>query len=289
MRPLPEDHVLRAGQLAAPMHGVHNGVRELILMPQRDWGLVFQRDKTPGKGAEWTAIESIFSMVYENRRAGHRLSHPFAKRQQRDATGHVHVGRVKYDGNWNCEPRSWEPLATHLFNATGKQLVLRELNFHEIASADVALVHLSGVEAVTFKESQLEAIGRYVNNGGTVLVETVGGRGNFSVRTQEQLSAYLQRVSAPLEDSPIITGKGLLERGGFDNRRVVYRAYSVIRFGLRRPSLAAFKQGQRPAIIVSHEDLSLGALGVRHRDINGYRPQSARQLLCNVLLYAAGE
>ena len=70
-------------------------------------------------------------------------------------------------------------------------------------------------------------------------------------------------------------------------RIIIADDHEVVRFGLRRrPTLAAIMRDERPAIIISHEDLSLGALGVRHRVINGYRPDSARNLLSNVLLYA---
>ena len=55
---------------------------------------------------------------------------------------------------------------------------------------------------------------------------------------------------------------------------------------LPKPRLAAITVGSRPAVIFSHEDISLGLVGVRHWHVMGYEPFSARRLATNILLAA---
>ena len=75
--------------------------------------------------------------------------------------------------------------------------------------------------------------------------------------------------------------------GGTDVTRVTYRSYTQLQGSPGTgPSLAAIFVGERPAVIISARDLSVGALGSRHYRVNGYAPDSARDLLSNLLLWA---
>jgi len=68
---------------------------------------------------------------------------------------------------------------------------------------------------------------------------------------------------------------------------VTYRAFSILNLGVDHvPRLAAYRINGRPALVVSHEDLSLGAMGLRRAGINGYSSESARNLLINLFLFA---
>ena len=95
---------------------------------------------------------------------------------------------------------------------------------------------------------------------------------------------------AGFRSGPVLDGADEGLAGGEDNRRVVYRTYSVIHVAPRTTSrLAAFVVNDRPAVIISYEDLSLAVLGVRHWGINGYNTESARRLVSNMLLAADSE
>ncbi len=164
------------------------------------------------------------------------------------------------------------------------------LDLAEIGKSDVKLIHLTGVEALTLSDAQAAAIKQYAQRGGTILVEQVGGKGGFAESIKKQLRDVLQagdNVALP-PDHPLISGAGLT--GGYDVSQVDYRRYSVLNvtFKTRRPRLAAFYVNNRPAVLISEEDLSLGALDVRYWGINGYSPESALQLLTNIALYANG-
>ncbi len=287
MRPLVVDHPLRMAGAHNGAMAVHNGVRDLIFMPAKDWGLKFQRHRPRGRGSEWFAMEQLFSVAYERHRAYNRLIYPFPTRREGHPRGEVRVARARYDGDWNIEPRCWEPLATYLFNATSLELAYGNIQLDQLeGDSGLALIHLAGVDPVNLMPGELEAIRRFIDSGGTVLVETIGGRGDFSVHVQRQLSDFLGTIPVPLEGrDSIISGQGL--PGAVDNRRVTYRAFSVLNLGVDHvPRLAAYRINGRPALVISHEDLSLGAMGLRRAGINGYNSESARNLLINLFLFA---
>jgi hypothetical protein len=129
-----------------------------------------------------------------------------------------------------------------------------------------------------------QAIKTYVQRGGTILVENVGGRGIFTSRMEDELRPLLGTAARQLGlGSPILAGNRDL--GGVNAKVVSYRRYAVVRLGLRnRPNLAAFEFDNRAAVIVSHEDLSLGAMGVRQDGILGYSRKSSRSLLTNLVV-----
>jgi hypothetical protein len=52
------------------------------------------------------------------------------------------------------------------------------------------------------------------------------------------------------------------------------------------PQMSTIRVNDRPAIIISAEDISVGCLGVPRWNINGYKPESARKLFANILFYA---
>lgn len=93
---------------------------------------------------------------------------------------------------------------------------------------------------------------------------------------------WLQTLAIPLASTdPIIPGRRL--KGGYDNRHVRYRRFAVLDMTVRhRPRLAACFVKDRPTVIFSYEDLTLGAMGVARWGILGYTQPSATQLLTNV-------
>ena len=289
---VPPDHDLvrllfdTGNRGAVPVMVVRHAARDLMLLLPRDWGMDFQRDDSPGDSLPWKLMTNLYAAVTERGVLSNRLVHPGVKRQPRSPVGAVRVVRGTYDGHRCLEPRAWEPLADHLFNVSGRELEIVEKPLESIGEARAALVHLSGVDAVELSADQLGALQNFARAGGTVLIETLGGRGMFAPDLQRQLGEFLGQTAAPLTDhSALISGAGL--EAGQDCRRVRYRPFSVAEFSAgSRSRLTAFWLEGRPAIVLSHEDLSLGALGLRRWSVHGYAPTSARQLLTNLILVA---
>lgn len=263
---------------------LNNGARDLIVMPERDWGMIFQLAKEDDQ--QFRAATNLFVLSTERARLDNRMAVQTLVKKKGEAKGTITVGRAKYDGNWLPEPGVWNAMGVHLFNRNNHELKVEDVDLASIGSSTIPLIHLAGADAIKLSDAQKAAIKQYVEGGGTILVETVGGRRKFGVELEPQLVEALSSGVAPLgSGAAILSGKDLT--GGFDNKFVTYRPYTIVWLKVRNdPRLTSIMVNNRPAIILSHEDLSLGALGVRREGVLGYSANSARRLLINMIMYA---
>ncbi len=300
MRPLEEDHplfgtwhILEKNE-RLPVYGVSNGVRELILLIDSDWGYTLQADSASRRDIALKLAANLFSYASGKGVLNNRLVAPFDRRVDRPTTRTVKVGRARYNGNWLPEAEAWPIQANYIFNRTGIDVEPTPasgegvLELKDIGDSKLKLIHVTGTQPAALTTPQLDAITAYTQRGGTLLVECVGGKGKFSWYVLDQLAELFDQQAVRLtSEDAMVSGTGLA--GGTDCQRALYRRYSVVTFGTEpRPHLAAFldKNG-RPSVIVSHEDLSLGMLGCRHWDINGYSPETARNLMTNLVIWVS--
>ena len=275
-----------------PVYGVSNGVRELILLIDDDWGYALQAEKAPNRDRALKLAANLFAYATGKGVLNSRLITPFEQRVDRPASRSVTIGRAKHQGNWLPEPEAWSIQATHVFNKAGIAINPTPakgegvLELENISNSKLKLVHLAGTHPVTLTPSQLDAIAGYTKNGGTLLVESVGGLGQFSQAILHQLTDLFNQQAMPLTgDDAVVSGAGLT--GGTDCQRALLRRYSVVtRKTESKPHLVAFfNKNRRPHVIISHHDLSLGMLGCRHWNINGYAPETARNLVTNMVVW----
>lgn len=291
MQNLPPDHPLYQGLYTVRsfrFRGVNNGARDLILLSDADIGKLFQQDTQYDRNDVWKLAVNLFALASDRGVLTNRL----VSVMDADAGGGetFTIARASYDGNWNPEPGAWWPIAARL-SARGNPVTIEnpEVKLEELSTTDAKLVHLAGIEPITLTDAQKQAIQQYVAAGGTILVETIGGRGTFGIEIDRQLRELFGAPSVPLQTTdPIITGQGLA--GGVDSSKVGYRRHALLNSVVRdTPRLAAFRVNDRPAIFISHEDLSLGSLRARQYGIIGYQPESARNLMGNILGWARNQ
>lgn len=300
LRQITQEHALYrcwrhvTDQRGQTIFTLNNGARDLMVLSQRDWGYVFQSNKEPAGDPIWDLAANIYAYATDRGALNNRLDPPIETRGGRAFAGELSVGRARYDGNWLPEPAAWDIQGNFTFNRTGLNVTVtpasgsRVLDLDDVAGCDHKLVHLTGTHAIFLSDNQKQAIQRYIDRGGTLLIETVGGQGDFSRSLEKQLSAFFDSFAVPLTHSdPIISGEGF--SGGQDNRRALHRRYAVVSMHLQpKPHLAAFLDGNgRPTVILSHEDLSLGMLGGRHWNTLGYQPETARKLMTNIVLWSS--
>jgi hypothetical protein len=265
--------------------GVSNGARDLILLSETDIGKMFQQDTQYERNDVWKLAMNLFALASDRGVLTNRLVKVIDDHPGR-ASNEMEIVRAVYDGNWNPEPGAWWPISARLATAASLDLKPVDVKLEEIGTSDAKLVHLAGVEAMTLTDEQKAAIEAYVQRGGTLLIETVGGRGSFSIEMDRQLREMFKNPSVPLQNTdPVITGGGLA--GTVNCSTVGYRRHAILNANLRNtPRLAAFRVNDRPAVLISHEDLSLGSLRARQMGISGYQPESARGLMSNIVLQA---
>jgi hypothetical protein len=266
---------------------VSNGARDLIYVFDTDYGFEWQRDPDVMEKDAGRVAANIFALatnrgVLPNRLVGR---YEVRRRDQRE-TGTLSILRPLPSGNSQpIEPRVWEPAGNSIFNQSGLNVVADDaglIKLEDLGTADQPLAHLTGVDPIKLTEKELQAIRDYSRRGGVLLIETVGGSGGFA----RNLSFQIGRGRPVSRSDSIVTGAGL--DGGVDCRHVNFRRYTQVHMEYSPHARLVIMRDANgdPSIIISDEDLSLGALGVLKWDVFGYTPKSARKLLCNIALYA---
>ncbi len=276
---------------AQPLMAMSNGVRNLAYIATRDWAFDFQTDKTPGKSPPWLLMTNIWAMVTNRGMLPNRLERRFVHRQPGEPRGLTTIARLQYEGNFDPEPGAWAVVGNNLFNRAGTLLEATPIKIADLPASSFKLAHLAGVGEVTLSDADLQALQQFTQQGGTLLVETVGGRGNFTQGVERQLTTKFGGAAIPLAATDqLVSGENLPGGPGSSARRVTYRRYAVVNMALgTRPRLAALidPASQRPLVVFSGEDLSLGAIGAHHWNIAGYEHESALNIMTNFALLAA--
>jgi hypothetical protein len=293
MRELPDDHPIFDALEPIPpnlryrVFAVGNGVRDMIVMADRDWGFQWQSATTPGHTPPWKLAVNLWALVTDRGLLRPRLEHRFPTRASRMASGKITVARLRHDGNWLPEPAAWRVFAPVLLERTGIEATTRDIDIVELRDEAAPLAHLTGIDARRLTDDEIEAIDRYTWLGGTVLIETAGGQGDFARAIETQLAAHFNAAAVPIADEhPIVTGGNL--DGGIDCSHVRYRRFAVARLlpgGENR--LRAFHIDNRPTIIIANEDLTQGMMRVDQWGVVGYDSDSAQGLITNLAAWAA--
>lgn len=264
-----------------------NGVRELMILAPSDWGMTLQSSRGERLTGAKELMANLHALVSDRGQAGVRRGDVFVAREAKPVRGTLDVAWVVDAKAGAVEPLAWLPMVDRLFNRTGFELVGQGVSIDQMSEVQTPLAYLGGAEPRQLTAGELRGLVKYLNGGGTVLVENIGGRGSYADRVLRQLESVFDEQAVPIDPGhPIITGEGI--DGGYDCRDVEYRRYSTLNRGLvQTPRLEMIRVDGRLAVIASREDLSLGVLGSKRWGIDGYDTASARALLSNILLYTA--
>lgn len=306
-RPLPADHFVYT--LSAPverpgaLEGLSNGVRELIIhCPQRDVGAALQINDVNLRRDDFAMLSNVYYYASERGLTTPRLNRKLLLNEEQVMRGSprareanlrpVTLVRAVHEGNWNPERAADELLALRLRTSRGLDATIIDAPLETIddsSAADAALLIVRGTAEHKFTEVQARALRAYVQRGGTVLFENVGGTGAFGRSAEEFVESFMPgaRFRRPARH-PVITGEGL--EGGTDCSNVSYRLYSLEKFGVRetRPRLRALHEDGREddlRFFVSREDLSNALLGQPCWGVSGYTTDHAAMLLGNLVEY----
>lgn len=212
--------------------------------------------------------------------------------------GSVKVARAKFAGpytaprDWNAAARAWKgfaPYALHVHGLKIEEVEPVSLDAEELKG--IQLLHLSGRSAFTLTDKERVALKSYVESGGQVLVDAFAGSPTFAKSARAQLEKTFGKLeSLPADD---VLAEGLFA-GGVDlsGCRFSLMARKQLRRDERTPrgqKLFIAKHKGRPAVVFSEFDLSAGIAQVRNFKSLGYRPDSARQIVGNLLAYLSAD
>jgi hypothetical protein len=213
----------------------------------------------------------------------------------KERKGGLTVARVHHGGteghpqDWEAAARCWQklgPLAKHLTGRTfteAKPVVLGKDSLE-----GVNLLHLTGRTGLTLTEAERAALQKFVQGGGTVLVDAHAGTPAFAGAARKELEALFGPL-APLSTDPNLA-EGKFEGGADLSTGVGFSlsARKLLRGRSERPEgqkLLVAKVKGRPAVIFSEFDLVASGAGIANYKALAYKPESARKILGNLVTY----
>jgi hypothetical protein len=144
------------------------------------------------------------------------------------------------------------------------------------------LAHLTGTGKLVLSDPQQLELTKFVQSGGTLLVDAAGGNTEFA-ESAKQLLQKLFTAGQPLPE-PLPSTDPLFKTAG-PNQHVGYRQFGrAVLGGIKTPQLIAIKINGRNAVYFSREDLSAGLVGESVDGIIGYDPATATDIVSDIVL-----
>ncbi len=270
-----------------PLMVLNNGVRDLMIVGKRDWSFDFQANIRFGASGPWSYMLNMQTYVSDRAKLPNRLEDPIERKNTTvKSRGDFTLVRATHGGNANIEPMLFDNAVNALYNRTGYDVTVEDKPLEEIGSSDAPLVYLAGTDAVQLTQPQIQAIETYIDGGGTILIDTLGGRGKFTSSVEQQI-ASIGQATILVPSTPAVSGVGL-GNTGTELNAAGWRPFTSggnMSFGGQFRLRAIFKDG-RPAVITSAEDIGMGVMGIRRFGINGYSIATARSLFANIMAAA---
>jgi hypothetical protein len=294
MRELEADHPLYTlwANVERPpkLQGLSNGLREVWVHSPTDLGAQWQRNRHKDFKTPFEVAANLCYYVYgKSAPTGHRLDTLAVTPSTEEPTRTVKLARVKYNGTWDPEPGAWPRLAK-VARAYKTKLDLVTTPLDTLDAKATSVAHLTGMDAVPLDDAARRTLVKFVEDGGTLIIDACGGTRAFSESMKASLPEIFKDVGTlePIPaDSPLFTGE---VPDSVKIPAVEWRKYTRVRDNAipgDKPRLAGIKKGDRWVVIFSGDDITSGLLGTNTWGIAGYAPESAQDLARNLLLYVA--
>lgn len=300
-RTLPDDHW--AYTLSFPVEdreellGLSNGVRELMIHdPRGDIGEPLQVNAFNTDRSAFETLANLYAYTSERGLTRARLDRPLTLAEETESrTGlrPVTVARGVYNGRWNPEPLADDILARELARRRGLAISYVDIPLADFAAggngAGAAVLWIRGVDDHAFSDADLEGLRSYIEAGGVILFENVGGVTNFGRQAEDAVAKIIPTARfRRATRHRLMTGADL--SNGRGTTEVSYRLFSLEKFGSRerRPRVRMLvTPAGESRVFVSREDLTHALLDQPCWGISGYVRDDAIAILGNLFEFAA--
>ena len=290
-RQLPKDHPIFTNQQYPAstwkskviLRGISNGVRELMILMPADPAKIWQMQETTGSGRleAYQAVNDIVLYATDKQKLKVKGDSYVAQADPKiTATQTVKVVRLKYAGNWDPEPGGWDQLSAVMHNRNQVDLSVKSAELGKAMLGGFKLAHLTGTGRLTLTDAQQQQLVKYVQNGGTLLIDAAGGSPEFADSAKPLLEKLFGTGDTlPPEDAVFKAATG--------KAAVHYRQYARAMLGsLKSPRLMKWTVNGKGTVYYSREDLSAGLVGEPVDGVIGYEPQSAIDIVSGIVLGA---
>jgi len=200
------------------------------------------------------------------------------------------VVRVKYDDpgwltnrNYGC----WDRVKNYVAKAAKVDLTVNEAGTlpADLGEADVA--YLTGPGAIPLAADQQQALKTYLEKGGFLWAEASGGSPAFIGAFRKlclEMGFKFKRIP---QTEAILNGrfKGDVKGYSLISGVEFKRSLRVSRLGQKHADLMGVYQGDKLVGVFSLFDVLFSTTGYNAYNCRGYKPQDARALATNIILY----
>jgi hypothetical protein len=270
-----------------------NGTRDLVIACF-DGSLARGLEQGPERATEaFRLLANLWVTAVETDQAWPRLrrwaaASPEIASPDAIATTPVRIAVVRHGDGDDPEPGALAIARAELEARLGTRLEIVDVAIEalpgEAASGRPTLAFLRGTKPPRWSDPAWESLTRFIDGGGTLLVESPGGRGGFAEAVEEELVRRLGRPAFPLVNDPLLAGDEASGRS--DLRRATYRATTARSSGTAVSAcrLRGLRDANgRLAVITSVLDLSFALLGRPREGVDGYSQASALAMFARIL------
>lgn len=297
-RTLPADHVIYTGEQFPAKSwkkqpnivGMSNGSRELMLAFVSDDAARFWQMHTHAVGHE--ELHQVMSDIFAYAVEQSMLTKGAIKLVRADPAIQtdraIKIARLQYPGNWDPEPAGWRRLSAllrneHKIDATVETIPLGEGKLDNT----YAVAHLTGTAKYAMTAPMKAELKKYVEGGGTLVVDACGGSSAYAVPALEEITSIFAPGQPML---PVLPPTHAVYSSDFPGApkiaEIEFRAFARATLGqaMKTGRLRGIDVKGRPAVYFSAEDLSTALMGHPVDGVTGYTPQSAMQILKHIVL-----
>jgi hypothetical protein len=202
----------------------------------------------------------------------------------------IKVARLMVGDNPNPEPGGWPRLCAILHNDPYKLNV----QVTDVMPGDdlsgYKIVDLTGTAAFKLSDKERTDLLKFTRHGGTLIIDAAGGAGAFADSAEAELADIFGKDAAATGLArPLPPESPVYHLPSADIKSVTYRQFARKDMIGRKdaPHIRGIEINNHIVAFYSREDLSAGLVGEQVDGIYGYSPDSATDLMRNLVLYCA--
>lgn len=270
------------------LYGITNGVRLLAIHSPRELSLAWQLGPRDAQLPTYQLAANIWAQA-----TGRKIVHPrdhesWPRPDETAPVATVRIARLRHSGNCNPEPMAWKRLAIRVNNRFHVRLDVSEpMPIGDLDANDRPIAHMTGTDPFVLSEREKTALRKFFASGGTLVADAAGGSRLFARSVTEQIFP----LAGGDKTGELAQEHATFQAGPYKLTKVQYRNEYTQTLGQSdktRPRLRAVLKKDRPIALLSEPDITTGLLGIPVYRLKGYSPDSAEQLMTNILFQAEG-
>jgi hypothetical protein len=210
----------------------------------------------------------------------------FGKLDENAPTSEFIFAQVKHEGAWNAHPGAARQLLMQLEKDSAIPVNLKRVSV-DLVRDDISaypFLFFTGLDNFVLTGKQIDALQKHLNSGGTLVVNNALGLATFHQAVVREM-----KRAFPQSDLALLPQTHEIFRNLNSIQRFKYTPTLMKDKGDQlqgRPVLFGAKVGGRLCLLYSPYDLEGGWNEVRYPLSRGYQSASAKQLGCNIIMYA---